>query len=41
MKTFRNNFKLIPLHADKYVFFTNQMSKSNTHLAYDAIFADV
>ena len=41
MQTFleTNNFKLNPIHQDKYVFFTNQMAKSNAQLAYDAIFA--
>ena len=43
MQTFleKNHFKLTPLHADKYVFFTNQMSKSKAQLAYDAIFAEM
>ena len=41
MQTFleTNNFKLTPIHQDKYVFFTNQMAKSNAQLAYDTIFA--
>ena len=43
MQTFleTNNFKLNPIHQDKYVFFTNQMAKSNAQLAYDAIFAEM
>lgn len=43
MQTFleTNNFKLTPIHQDKYVFFTNQMTKSNAQLAYDAIFAEM
>ena len=43
MQTFleTNNFKLTPIHQDKYVFFTNQMAKSNAQLAYDAIFTEM